>query len=104
VDKLKKKLLRGIVKDKESGCWHYYARLGKFGAKPSKSVSVDGETHTVAFVAWSVLVGRVPDGLCVQHMCNDTLCVNPQHLFLHTSKNGRHDVLIKARRAESKRR
>lgn len=34
--------------------------------------------------AWEFLVGPIPDGLTVDHLCRNTVCVNPDHLELVT--------------------
>lgn len=37
--------------------------------------------NTVAHrVAYELLVGPIPDGLTLDHLCRQTLCVNPRHL------------------------
>lgn len=34
--------------------------------------------------AWILTHGPVPDGLCVNHRCDNALCCNPGHLYLGT--------------------
>lgn len=45
--------------------------------------------HRVAYIVWR---GPIPDGLTVDHLCFNTLCCNPAHLQLLTSRenSGRH--------------
>ena len=41
-------------------------------------------------VAWEAYRGPIPDGLTVDHICRNRLCINPQHLRLLTNEeNGR---------------
>ena len=64
------------------GCWMWTgARSGKRKA-PYGAVRVDGArnptaAHVVFYVA---LVGPIPAGLELDHLCRNTLCVNPEHL------------------------
>lgn len=36
--------------------------------------------------AWQELNGKIPDGLILDHLCRNTLCVNPSHLEPVTPK------------------
>lgn len=39
-----------------------------------------GQTRRVHRVVWEVLVGPIPEGLTMDHLCRVTLCCNPDHL------------------------
>ena len=46
----------------------------------------DGKRHGVHRFLFEHLRGPVPDGLVVDHLCRNTLCVNPGHLEAVTSR------------------
>lgn len=48
-------------------------------------------------VAYELLVGPIPDGLTLDHLCWNTLCVNPDHLEPVTrAENTRRARLVRA--------
>jgi hypothetical protein len=68
--------------DHESGCWNWMGskngntEYGKF------SYRVGGQTfHPTAHrFCWETFVGPIPEGLEIDHLCGNKLCVNPDHL------------------------
>ena len=41
--------------------------------------------------------GKINDGLCVLHKCDNRKCVRPDHLFLGTKKDNTADMILKNR-------
>ena len=72
--------LMAKVAKRPSGCWEWTGAVGshKYGVIGIGSRS-EG-TGLVHRVAYSALVGPIPDGLHVDHLCSNRLCVNPGHL------------------------
>ena len=64
----------------------------------------DGKSKKAHRVEWEKANGPIPDGLCVCHRCNNKGCVNPDHLYLATSRQNTIDAykdgLIKCRVGE----
>lgn len=74
-----------------SGCWLFC------GAINSKGYGV--LTRRLAHrVAYELLVGPMPAGMCVCHRCDVRCCVNPAHLFLGTHQDNMDDMTAKGRR------
>lgn len=46
---------------------------------------------------WEYKYGAIPDGMEVCHKCDNTLCVNPAHLFLGTQLDNVRDCIAKHR-------
>lgn len=57
----------------DDGCWLWSARLNYKGYGQFESVGA----HRVAY---GLLVGPIPDGLQLDHLCRERRCVNPRHL------------------------
>lgn len=60
-----------------SGCWVWTgAKSWGYGCYSAKGVKTR-RAHRVAYLA---LVGAIPDGLVLDHLCRVKACVNPAHL------------------------
>ena len=90
----------------EDGCWIWTTSLNPDGYG---RVWFDGKTRSPHRVVYELLVGPIPAGLELDHLCRNRPCVNPAHLEpvthgenmrrgLHgyalrtLCKSGRHDI------------
>jgi hypothetical protein len=76
-----------------SGCWLWegYARhITPNYLQPEGSYK--GKKLRVAKIAWLLHNGEIPSGMHVLHRCNNSLCVNPAHLYLGSHQQNMRDL------------
>jgi len=61
----------------ENGCWEWTSWRIKNGYGRIQLKDGPKLAHRVVY---ELLVGRVPPGLTLDHLCRNRLCVNPEHL------------------------
>lgn len=59
------------------GCWEWTARLNRDGYG---EFWWDDRAQKAHRVAYELMVGPIPDGLTLDHLCRNRCCVNPNHL------------------------
>ena len=97
------------VKKRPDECWLWtgYNSQSKKGVAPYGRIfrRIDGRLvgKHVHIISWEIHFGKIPVGLVVCHKCDNTLCVNPNHLFLGTNKDNMQDAKVKNRLARGKR-
>jgi len=69
--------------DATGDCWDW---LASKNPKGYGQVRHDEKTWQAHRLVWTALVGPIPDGMVVDHMCRNRGCVNPDHLRLVTWK------------------
>lgn len=89
---LKEKLWERI---RQSGsCWLWTgittkaagADRGKRKASRYGILYFDGRLYRAHRTMWELLRDQIPDGYVIDHLCGNTLCVNPSHLEPVTNK------------------
>lgn len=80
-----------------NGCWGWTGSRYPDG-RPRFSIGT--KWFTASRVAYELLVGNIPEGMCVCHKCDNPECTNPEHLFLGTQADNLMDMTTKGRRAK----
>lgn len=63
--------------DRSSDCWLWTRSLD---GKGYASIKVDGRMQLAHRLSYTSLVGPIPKGLVLDHLCRVRRCVNPAHL------------------------
>lgn len=67
------------IKDYEQ-CWEWKGARSKTGSVYYGFIGIAGKNALVHRVSYQMRFGFIPDGLILDHLCRNTLCVNPSHL------------------------
>lgn len=79
--------------DKSGDCWVWTASLTTSGYG-------NWNRHRAHRISWELLRGKIMDGMHLLHMCDNRLCVNPDHLFLGTNTDNVKDKVSKGRQQQ----
>jgi hypothetical protein len=91
---IEQKLLRYAVS--ENGCWNWVATKDRDGY--GLLTHHRGKQIRAHRASYEFHVAKIPVGLLVCHSCDNPSCINPNHLFVGTSKENTRDMLDKNRR------
>lgn len=89
-----------FIPEPNSGCWLWlaYARPNK-GTTPVAVFMGLGEQNA-SRVSFRIYKGPIPPGMVIRHTCDNTYCVNPDHLLCGTQKENVHDTMRRGRRRD----
>lgn len=97
---MKKRPFESFLQTTEGGCLEWNGVTLKSNGRDSHRYGRtfhNGRKQLAHRVAYERAFGEIPDGLCVLHRCDNTLCCNPDHLFLGTHAENMRDMTNKGR-------
>jgi hypothetical protein len=65
-----------VIKD-DSGCWFW---KGVIGSNGYSKIWYQGKEQLAHRVGYQLLIGEIPQGTELDHLCRNPQCVNPKHL------------------------
>lgn len=84
-EKMLAQMLRGFTAI-PNGCWQWHASFNDAGyGKIQVWDNGKNRVFRAHRVAYEHFKGAIPDGLCLDHLCHNRGCVNPEHLEPVTS-------------------
>ena len=92
------RLYRKCKHNEVTDCWEWQGGINNSG--PGYGMIRDTEYNgmrTTHRVSYEIHHGEIPKGKLVLHKCDNTLCVNPDHLFLGTHLDNTLDMIQKGR-------
>lgn len=70
-----------VAMDPSTGCWVWSGYRDRKGYGRMPRTDGPGRSSVAAHrVSYTALKGEIPAGLCLDHLCRNRSCVNPQHL------------------------
>jgi hypothetical protein len=95
---LRERLLpKAHITDNEDDCWLWKNTSRRYGNIASGCAGLGIlQAHRASYL---VHIGPIPNGLNVLHSCDNTLCINPKHLFLGTQADNVDDMIHKGRQS-----
>jgi hypothetical protein len=89
------------VRDPDTECWMW---IGSADALGYGKLWRDGQPVMAHRAAYEMIVGEIPEGLVIDHLCRTPPCVNPRHLEPVTRREntlrGTNPAAVNARRTE----
>lgn len=79
VNDAQRRILDRVEVDRESGCWMWTGWTNQ-AATPYGRMDVDGQKVYAHRASYEAFVGPIPEGHEVDHLCQTSLCANPEHL------------------------
>jgi hypothetical protein len=79
-------------------CWKWKGQICPTGYG---NFWMNKKNHLAHRASYEIFKGPIPKGKLVCHMCDNTACVNPDHLFIGSHLENTHDMIRKGRQVIS---
>jgi len=84
--------------NKTDSCWNWISYIqGNYG-----KFWLNGGPKLAHRVSWELYNDAIPKDMYICHKCDNTICVNPNHLFIGTPKDNTLDMIKKNRQSNRK--
>lgn len=86
-----------VNKRSDNECWEWLGAKTLVRKAYYGHMRFEGKERKAHRISWTIAFGSIPDGLFVLHKCDNSICVNPNHLFLGTHEDNMRDMVEKGR-------
>lgn len=76
-------VLQRVDQTPSNGCWQWTVYVGRDGYGRSGSNGIRAMAHRLVY---ELLVGHIPEGMTLDHLCRIRACVNPLHMEVVTGQ------------------
>lgn len=83
--------------NKTTTCWNWTGYIGTHGYG---KIGVDYDTKFVHRLAFEIWKHPIPNNMIVRHICDNRVCINPDHLILGTQQDNMNDKVERNRQAK----
>lgn len=83
---LAERFWRKVDRRRDDECWLWRGSVNGNGYGNIRSGGTEGPMIPAHRVAYEALLGPIPESLTIDHLCRNTLCVNPAHMEAVTSR------------------
>lgn len=89
--------LKSRTVEAANGCWEWTGHYGKTSKGRYGEAGYRGGKYRVHRLMYRLTKGPTPAGLVVRHKCDNSICINPDHLELGTQFQNCQDATVKGR-------
>lgn len=100
---IKERFDEKYVIDDTTNCWNWTASKwagGRYGKIHSDKIRGDVAAHRISY---EIHKGEIPKGMEILHECDNSLCVNPDHLRIGTHQDNMNDMVKRKRHGAGER-